>query len=142
MTRVTPAHGQDGVSLIELVMTIAIIGLSFVALLGGLAAAVAGSGQQRQRAALEAVLRGAADDVRDPSTAPYAECATAYPVSAPDGYTATATVVGFWNPDPAINRYEAPPCPSTPDSGLQLLELHVATVDGMANQRVHVVKRR
>ena len=133
---------EDGVTLIELVMTIAIIGVSFAALLGGLAAAVAGSAHQRQRAAVEAVLRSAADDVRDPDVAAYADCAASYPVLVPTGFTATATVVGFWNSDPAINRFENPPCPSSPDSGLQLLVVHVETADGTVKETVEVVKRR
>ena len=143
-----------GLTLIELVVTVAILGISFVALVAGIGAAVAGSTQQRRRAATDAVVRTAADHIRDFGPTPaqaYADCALDYDAAAtaavPAGYAATAKVVGYWDGEAATNHFtiaQPSSCLDTPakDNGLQLIELQVTSPDGKVTEAVELVKRR
>lgn len=148
MTVARRGRGDGGMTLIELVVTVAILGISFVGLVAGLAAAVQGSTQQRRRAGTEAALRTAAEHLRDsgPSAPqPYIDCATSYVVTVP-GYAVTAQVVGYWDGDPVTNRFDppaptpAPPC--TADKGLQLIAVEATSENGRVVERAQVVKRR
>ena len=133
---------QEGFSLIELIVTVAIMGICFVALIVGLGAAVRGSGRQRTHAALTSALLSAAEDLRSPAVA-YVDCAPGYPVDVPAGFTATATVMGAWNRDPAVNRFDASACGAGIDTGLQLIELRVTSENAqLATEDLLVVKRR
>lgn len=93
-------RGDAGLTLIELVVTVAIMGTAFSVLVGGLGAAVVGSDLQRQQAAVATLLRSFAESVKG---APYADpagrCAApsdyggSFPV--PAGYRVTVTRVEF-----------------------------------------------
>lgn len=147
---------HEGFTLIELIVTVAIMGLTFVAVVTALGAAVKGSGRQRVHAALNAVLLSAAEDLRAPCVSapgsptdcpagaiPYDDCATDYVVTVPAGFTASATVKGVWNRDPGVNRFDPDWCATRTDSGLQLIELEVSSGNAqLAGEKVMVVKRR
>lgn len=148
MTAAGRWRGDGGMTLIELVVTVSILGISFVGLVAGLAAAVQGSAQQRRKAGTEAALRTAVEHLRDSGPTapqPYIDCAPGYTVSVP-GYTVTAQVVGYWDGDPVTNRFTppaaapAPPC--TADEGLQLIAVEATSENGRVVERTHVVKRR
>lgn len=86
--------GERGVTLIEMLVTVAVMGAGIAAMLGGFAGAERAAAVARSQAALVDALRTAADEV---SAAPYAACAgiasgVAYPVSVP-GVVATASAV-------------------------------------------------
>ena len=78
-----PGHrpAEDGLSLIELLVTLVIVGSAFVILVGGTLTGVIVSNTHREKADGEIVLRRFIDEVK---AAPYAPCpATAYIPSEP-----------------------------------------------------------
>jgi prepilin-type N-terminal cleavage/methylation domain-containing protein len=73
--------GERGVTLIEMLVTIAVMGAGVTAMVGGFAGAERGVAVARAQSALVAALRTASDDVR---AAPYRACAG---VAAGEGYS-------------------------------------------------------
>lgn len=67
-----PRLGQGGESLLELIVSVSILGLGVVALLGGLATAALSSGLHRSQSDVSAVLTATAEHVK---AAPYKKCA-------------------------------------------------------------------
>lgn len=144
-----PAAAEDGVSLVEVVVAVAILGLAVVALLGGLGTAVRGSDIHRSQATGETVVRSAAERVKDPGVA-YLPCAGvaaagAYVdgLSVPAGFAVSVAGVRVW--DEASGAFVAPSalasCPSN-DAGVQLVTVSVVAGDGRASETLDVVKRR
>ncbi len=149
-------HSEAGATLIELIVAVAIMGIAFVAILGGIGSAIIGAGIQRRDATSGLVLASAAEQVVARSV-PYKACATPadYPVPpSPPSFTVTVVRVTYW--DVAANRFiltppaSCTPAPATPpvppsDAGLQLLELKV-TADagsrGTKDDTIEVVKRQ
>lgn len=83
--------GEAGLTLVELLVTVAIMGIAFAVLVGGLGTAVLGSDLHRKQAEVENMLRSFAESVKG---GPYVPCAgpSSYSYATPDGYRATATV--------------------------------------------------
>ncbi len=135
-------RGQDGTTLLEVLITIMIISVAFTALLGGLFTAVVASSLNKKLATAEATVRAYGEFMK---RAAYASCATTYSNSgfvAPTGYTASLTTIRYWNP---VARSFGATCAS-PDGGMQLLTLRVVSGDGTgggeAAEQIQVVKRR
>jgi type II secretory pathway pseudopilin PulG len=68
-------------SLIEVLITIVILGLAGVALLGGLTTGITGSDLHRQQASAQAVLTSAGEAVVDNRQITYVSCAPTYSVA-------------------------------------------------------------
>jgi type II secretory pathway pseudopilin PulG len=68
-------------SLIEVLITIVILGLAGVALLGGLTTGITGSDLHRQQASAQAVLASAGEAVVDNKQIGYMKCASTYPLA-------------------------------------------------------------
>jgi prepilin-type N-terminal cleavage/methylation domain-containing protein len=146
-------HREDGFSLIELLITIVIVGIAFAALLGGLMTSIVVSSVQREQATADAVLRSAAEWVKDPIQNPFHPCASPgnYSLSGlavPSGYSVSIPPGGIenWNapaaPMPA--SYAIDPDLATSacsDHGLQRITIAVTSPDGQANESVQVIKR-
>lgn len=99
------ATGEAGLTLVELLVTIVIMGIAFAVLVGGLGTAVLGSDLHRKQAKVENLLRTFAETVK---SAPYQDCATkdyaGWSFPTPAGYTAAVTKVEF--APPPFNEYE------------------------------------
>lgn len=120
-------RGEAGSTLVELVLTIAIMGIAFTALLGGTFTAVAASDRHRKAAAAENVLASFAEAIK---AAPYDDsCSgTAYEAS--------------YTPPPHFNHDLLDCEPLHPSVvGVQLLKLRVTSEDGRATEIVQIVKR-
>jgi prepilin-type N-terminal cleavage/methylation domain-containing protein len=148
-------HREDGFSLAEILVTIAIVGIVFVALLGGLMTSISASVLQRKQAAADAVARSAAEWIKDSVQNPYVRCATSgtYSLtgfSVPSGYSVSVTAVqnltqvtkpvpAPYSPFPPSGSQ--PACTSTNDQGIQLVTIVARSSDSLARETVEVIKR-
>ena len=140
-----PIWGQEGTTLIEVLVTVTIMGIAFTAILGGISTAILASDIHRKQATAQTVLRNLAEFE---TLAAYTACATTYSTvgfAIPTGYTVSVTPIEYWVQSPPsggqITGTFSGTCPS-PDQGLQRLNLSAASVDGRATERVQILKRR
>lgn len=124
-----------GASLVEVLVTVAIMGSAFAVILGGVASSSMISDYHRKQAVSQAVIRTSAEAVKRAVYVPCAAPAVYAPsVVAPSGYTATITAVRYWDG-------AAWTAACTVDPGLQRVDLQVASTDGRATESLEVVKR-
>lgn len=120
-----PARDEAGSTLVELLVTLVILGIAFVTLLGGMFTAVNSSDRQRKQTVADSALRSFAEAVK---AAPYDATCQGYETK----YTAPAGFVRVLV-TPAPCQAMAP--------GLQLLMLEVRSNDGRATERLEILKR-
>src|SRR4051794_14433376 len=95
-------QSEDGFSLAELLVTIVLVGVTFVAILTGLMTTIRVSASHRTQATTDTVVRSAAEWVKDIQQNPYRKTcngAAMYSLNGlamPAGYTATVTRVEYW----------------------------------------------
>lgn len=139
MSQGTGIHAEEGLSLVELLVAVAILGIAFVTILGGMGTAVLISDVHRKQATAGTALREYAEVVE---AAAYQECSAssqpAYPYSAPAGFTASMGTVDVWDGNTPAGFGAC----SSDDPGLQRMRLTVASDDGRATETVQVLKRR
>lgn len=131
---------EAGDSLVELLVTMVVLGIATTGVTGALSAVGRGSAMHRQQILAQNVLRSWAEQV---SAAPYADCATAGSVAAPaaampSGFAASVTGVQYWN-----GTAFAGSC--TADTGVQRITLRVTAPNGLSpavSQSVAVVVRK
>ncbi|MFD5141863.1 prepilin-type N-terminal cleavage/methylation domain-containing protein [Streptomyces sp. NPDC058401] len=110
-------RGEEGETLIEVLVAVVLIGVAFVAILGGMGTAMISSVTQQKVTSADSVVRSAAEKVVG---APYVSCAGGYETPAPPaGYTVTVEVE-YWDGVGAFGRA----CP-TADTGVQKITLTV-----------------
>lgn len=128
--------GDDGFTLIEALIAIAIIGVGLVAVVAAMQFGFESARLQQGAATGESALRSAAEQVK---AASYGDCASSYAVTAQAGVSVDAGDVEFWdgNTDPAEFSTS---CPSD-DPGVQKITIEVQ-VDGGETYSTEVVKRR
>jgi len=88
---------ERGETLVEIIISIAIMGIAFVALLGGMLTAASMSGRHRTQSEGVTQLVNAVEQVK---RAPYdASCAPSltYPVTLDNGWAAPTEVVKYWD---------------------------------------------
>jgi Tfp pilus assembly protein PilV len=128
------ARDQRGTTLVEILITITIIGIGFVAVLGAIAVFHRSTGTQRGTATNDSAVRTYAEQLQ---AAPYSDCASAYNgVSAPSGFTPTV-VVSYWSGD-AAGTYSSN---CSGDRGTQRLQVTLTDAGGRADT-IYVVKRK
>jgi len=142
-------RSEAGFSLAETVVTVAIVAITFVALLTAMQVSITVSAGHRSASVADTILRSSAELVKDPTASAYVNCAipSSYPltsISVPSGYTAAITEIRYWDGTlPSGGAYTpafTASCPGT-DQGLQQVTLSVTSSDG-AVQRIQVVKRK
>lgn len=131
-------EGETGLTLIELLVTIVILATAVVVIAGGMATAALVSGQQREHATAETLLRRFAEDLQSENPT-YVQCAGAgtYVAAPVGGFRPSVTAVRYWRA--ATNQFEST-CPA--DEGAQLLTARVVSPNGRVTESVTVVKRR
>jgi len=144
-------HGEQGETLLELLMTITIMGIMFVAVLMGVATAISASTTNRDESTAEGVVRAYADRIIDSKDVAYVNCATTSTYATPPGFTmptgwtASVTNVAFWQGNNPPTFAALPSCVPANDNGLQQLTLRVQSPPGgkqQATETLVVVKRR
>ncbi len=145
MTRRPDAGAERGETLIELLVTVVIMGLAFGAILAGVGIAIASSDSHRQEATAEGVLRSYAERLTDSKDVPYVPCASPGDYAnvpgfdVPSGWTVSITNIAYLQANPA-NPYGGG-CSS--DLGAQQLTLEAESphTKNAAVERVVIVKR-
>ena len=139
-------HTDAGETLIELLISIAILGIAVIAILGSIAMSASSSSIHRAQAQSQNVLRNWAEDISNFS--PYTACATktTFASATPalsgakyTGYVPTVNSVKVWNgsafsPDGT--------CPAGGDKGVQLVTLQLKLPDFPTPQTLDVVVRK
>jgi len=146
-------ESEEGISLAELLVTIAIVGIVFTALLGGLMTSITVSTLHRKQATADSLARSAAEWIKDSIRNPYVACATGNTyslsgLSVPSGYSVSipASEVDNWNPAtvPVPVSYSPQFQTSQPgctDHGLQRITIVARSSDSQASETVQVLKR-
>jgi hypothetical protein len=141
--------GELGETLVELLVTVAIMGTAFVGVLAGIGTTFMATDSHRQDATAEAVLRSYAERMKDPTGMVYVNCATSATYGTPNGFsvpaagwTATVTTLLYWQGDTAPATFTSAVCST--DKGLQQLTLTVKSPTGahQATATVVIVKRK
>lgn len=126
-------RSEAGFTLVELLLTIAILGIAVVAVVGAMMTSIQVSDLGRRQADGQTQLRAYAEAV---AGAGYTTCATSYPTSysPPSGYTAAMTVA-YWDGSSAFTAT----CGT--DKGLQRVTLTITATDGRGSETVAIAKR-
>jgi prepilin-type N-terminal cleavage/methylation domain-containing protein len=140
---------EAGFSLPEVLITIAIVGIAFAAILGGMLTSIVVSDVHRKEATSDALARSAAERLKDQGVA-YVSCAglNAYDSALPTApsYTVSVTSLEVWNgnltagaaPEPVF----AQSGPGCPDQGVQRITIVASATDGRATETVQILKRQ
>lgn len=147
----SPRSGERGAGLVEILVAMAILGITSAALLGGVFTLARTSSGHSDQAKAETVLTSAADALRDPSVT-HVFCATRTQpgylaavegVAVPTGWSGAAAVditsVQYWD-----GTGFGGTCHDTSGSSdlltLQLITISVTSPDGRVTESVAVVK--
>jgi Tfp pilus assembly protein PilV len=142
-SRDRPGERDRGESLLELLIAVVIMGVTVVAIVGGLATSILVSDMHRKQATAGAYARDYAETIEawvaaghyDANSAPnYAPATVGF--SAPTGFTASAQSVRCWNT--LGSSWQT--CGT--DVGLQQVTVQVRSADGRAAEQVVVVLRK
>ena len=119
-----------GESLVELLVSIAILGISVIAILGAVSMTASASGLHRDTASTQNLLHNWAETV---SNASYTACASTSTIQAaapapalPSGFAASVTTVRYWN-----GSAFGTSCAAASDLGLQRVTLRIAGGTGV-----------
>lgn len=126
---------DDGSTLIEMLVAVALIGTGVVSIVGSLGSMIAASDINRLQAHAATHLTSYAEAVKGDA---YLECATTYAgagFAAPAGYTKSAVSVTYWNGTDFVGTCGA-------GSGLQRVTLGINSADGRVSTDVQIVKRK
>jgi prepilin-type N-terminal cleavage/methylation domain-containing protein len=132
---------ERGFSLIEVLVTVVIVGIAFAVFVSGMGTAVVASDYHRKQAVVQASTRNLAEAVK---AANYVNCATpgSYAAAVQSAladnlstYSASVTAVKYWNGTSFVTSS------CTTDQGLQLISLRVKSTDNRGVMTVDVVKR-
>jgi type II secretory pathway pseudopilin PulG len=132
------AARDEGMTLVESLVSLSLLGLAIVAILGALGAAATTSGLQSRQADADAALRSAAELVK---SQPYDACPAAptYGVAAASnapGLTLAIDSVEHWN-----GSNFQPACPVL-DGGFQRITVRASAAGGSFERTLQFVKRR
>jgi type II secretory pathway pseudopilin PulG len=134
------AQGEAGESLVELLLTVLIIGIVFVAVIGALGTTIIASDLHRRQSSAEVLLVDALESVKRQAYVPCSSAGTgSYDATAgvtvPDGWTVAVTSVHGWN---GVSAWVA--CPAD-DHGLERVTITVTSPGGATTNQADVVKR-
>ena len=144
LMRVRPLPDDEaGFSLVEVLITVVIVGIAFAAILGGMVTSIVVSDLHRKQASSAALARSAVEALKDQAVA-YVNCAapndyaSALP-PAPGGYGVSISSVKYWDGTSSDPVAFSGSCP--PDMGMQLITVVAGSGDGRASETVEFVKR-
>ena len=132
-------RNEVGESLVELLVTISILGITIALLVGVLAGTIAASSSHRKHTTADIIARDVAEALKD-RTVPFDESGN-YPDNTWDsidtaGYAVTLPVTRCWNGDSPATFGG---CPTS--GGLQLITISVTSNSKGENEHVSILKR-
>jgi prepilin-type N-terminal cleavage/methylation domain-containing protein len=138
---------EDGVSLVEVLVALAIIGIAVTSIVGGLGTASIASDTHRKEVNTDTVVRSYAEVIKEQvHLNGYVPCATvtSYPIprdvwEPPAGYVTSFDLIQFWHALPAPGGFTDPPCAT--DEGAQLISVSARSVDGRDTESLQVIVR-
>jgi prepilin-type N-terminal cleavage/methylation domain-containing protein len=142
---------EGGYTLLEVVITVALLSIAFVGILTALSGLVASGVENRNAATVQATVRGVAAFTQSASSTTYVACdqtrpnvIAAYQSAIAAAYpSATITDVQFWNGLTPVMFGSG--CPSGGDQGLELVTVSASTgagqLGGAFSQSLTVLKR-
>lgn len=154
------ARNDDGETLVELIVAIAIMGLAGVAILAGLQFSIFSSDLGRKQANSDSLVRSLGEAIQDAvnsGTTTYAACAgknvylTAGVLTqaglSGSSYSPTQSAASAWNGTQWVGPTEQAPMPCTGDTGIQKVVLTVTSADPasssyQANETLTVIIRK
>jgi prepilin-type N-terminal cleavage/methylation domain-containing protein len=130
------AVASEGMSLVEVLIAVAILGLAIATIAGGIGTAAGASDRHRKRVNADTVIRSFAEVLEHRSRLIYQDCATTYTVPSGyawtyTGYTPTVSGVQYLQSDGSFSGTASAlsACKSSGDRGAQLLSLKVTSTD-------------
>lgn len=127
---------DEGSTLVESLVAVSIVGIAFVALVGGMYTQVQASDINRKQADAATYLASYAEAVK---ADPYVACAASYAGTSfalPAGFSKDPVVVSYWN---KTNSVFDPTCGA--DSGLQRITLSIRSTDSRVVANLQLAKR-
>jgi prepilin-type N-terminal cleavage/methylation domain-containing protein len=139
MSRRRPGPGDRGETLIEVLISVVILGLAATAFVPGMAATVKISDIQRKEATAAAYVRNYAETIQNTVAAGgYKPGTLAYPAfTPPNNYTATMATKECWTTGSVWAA-----CTAGNDIGVQRLTLTVSSPDSRATETLAVIVRQ
>jgi len=138
VNRALPRKADDGVSLVELLMAIAIMSIAFVAILGAFGTSVIASDIHRKDATGDTLVRSLAETIKNepyrPGTVACASYGSSFAV--PGAYNSPTVTIEYWNG--AAAKF-TPTCGD--DSGVQRVTIAIASKDGRGQETTQILKR-
>jgi Tfp pilus assembly protein PilV len=140
MSRPRRIKGDQGESLIELILAIGILGICVLAIGSSIALSVKTSSIHRSQATADAFLHNYAETINSS----YAVCTAGTPpnyligLPVPGGFNSPSAAVSFWN---AASATFSAGCPAT-DAGLQQVKLTLGSTNGLVSESLVVVLRK
>lgn len=147
-----PPRPEEGFTLIEVLIALALISIAFVGILSAVAGMITAGAQNKTASNVSAAVRNVGTYLQSYASAPYVGCAAnpldSYnqdlpPTIAPTGYTASVTGVQFWRGDTPAGF--DPACPAGGDQGLELVTVTVSSgtghLGGQFSRSLDVLKR-
>jgi prepilin-type N-terminal cleavage/methylation domain-containing protein len=144
-----PRGDESGFTLVECLLAVAILGIAFAVLLGGMSTSIVTSDMHRKQAAAGALLIQAVESIKDENRNPFrnADCAS---TATYNPYTGVRLPPG-WSPRPGYTTIKVESVKYWDGSsfgdncvtgfGLQLVNVAVSSPEARSVERVGVVKR-
>jgi prepilin-type N-terminal cleavage/methylation domain-containing protein len=133
------ASRQDGFTLVEVLVTVMIMSIAFVAILEGQALFFHATTIRRATASLDTATRNYTTAL---GNAPYVDCAAAYAVSAPAGTTAAVTI-GYWKGDTSPASFtNRTTCLANGEQGAQRIQVTLTDTTTSQTDQLSIVKRK
>lgn len=137
-----------GETFVELLITVAILGIAVAAILGGIGTAIIGSDVHRKQSEATPVVISAADALKD-RTLLYKDCATstestyvnAVAGALPAGWPTPQLTVRYWTGSDFTSNIAQCQDASLPSGRAQEITIQVTTPDARATETLAVVKR-
>jgi len=127
--------GSEGMSLVEVLIAVALLGLAIATIAGGIGTAASASDRHRKRVNADTVIRSYAEAIQQRAKVFYVDCAASYSLPAGynweprHGYTAEvpSTSIRYLQPNGSFGTRQD--CLTNGDRGAQRLTLRVTSDD-------------